>query len=169
MWQTVLWRQFGAAIDMLDDALRDCPDELWTAEVWEERAVPGFSAFWCLAHHALFWLDYYLSCSPESFAPPAPFGLEELDPAGVLPPRVYSREELRGYLAYGRRKCRETIASLTDEGLARPCRAGRRELPLAEALLYNMRHIQEHAAQLNVFLGQRAGSAVAWVGQAREP
>ena len=25
----MLWRQFGAAIDMLRNALRDCPDELW--------------------------------------------------------------------------------------------------------------------------------------------
>jgi hypothetical protein len=24
----MLWRQFGAAIDMFGDALRDCPDEL---------------------------------------------------------------------------------------------------------------------------------------------
>ncbi|HXM59115.1 MAG TPA: DinB family protein [Candidatus Dormibacteraeota bacterium] len=168
MWQTVLWRQFGAAIDMLDDALRDCPDDLWTADVWEERSVPGFSAFWCLAYHALFWLDYYLSCSPEAFAPPDPFGLEELDPAGVLPPRVYARDELRAYLAHGRRKCRETIESLTDERLARPCRVGRGELPFGELLLYSMRHVQEHAAQLNVFVGQRTGSAAGWVGVARE-
>ena len=25
----MLWRQFGAAINMLGDALHDCPDELW--------------------------------------------------------------------------------------------------------------------------------------------
>jgi hypothetical protein len=25
----MLWRQFGAAIDMLSDTLRDCPDILW--------------------------------------------------------------------------------------------------------------------------------------------
>jgi hypothetical protein len=42
-----VWRQFGAAIDMLDDALRDCPDELWTAELWPEPAAPGF--VWHLA------------------------------------------------------------------------------------------------------------------------
>ncbi len=27
----MLWRQFGAAIEMLHDALADCPDELWEA------------------------------------------------------------------------------------------------------------------------------------------
>ncbi len=25
----MLWRQFGAAIDMLGETLRACPDELW--------------------------------------------------------------------------------------------------------------------------------------------
>jgi hypothetical protein len=29
-WKTVLWQQFGAAIDMLENAVRACPDELWS-------------------------------------------------------------------------------------------------------------------------------------------
>ncbi|HEY4025468.1 MAG TPA: DinB family protein [Candidatus Dormibacteraeota bacterium] len=168
MWRTVLWRQFGAAIDMLDNALRDCPDELWAEDAWEDRSMPGFSAFWYLAYHTLFWLDYYLSCSEEGFAPPAPFGLEELDPAGLLPARAYARDELRSYLAHGRQKCEATIMSLTDEQLGRPCSVSRGELPFAELLLYTMRHVQEHAAQLNMFLGQRTGSAAGWVGTAKD-
>lgn len=162
MWRTATWRQYGAAIDMLDDAMLACPDELWTEDVWEG------SPFWYVAYHSVFWLDYYLSGSDEAFAPPSPFGLEELDPAGVLPPRVYAKAELRGYLAHGRRRCRETIASVSDDQLERPCRVGRGTLPFAELLLYSMRHTQEHAAQLNVFLGQRTGSAGGWVGIARE-
>jgi DinB superfamily len=167
MWRSAVWRQFGAAIDMLDNALRDCPDELWTEDVWEDRSAPGFAAFWYLGYHALFWLDYYVSCSREGFAPPAPFGLEELDP-GVLPPRVYTRDELRGYLAHGRRQCRETIDSAADAQFERPCRVGRGELPFGELLLYTMRHTQEHAAQLLMFLGQRTGSASGWMGVARD-
>jgi hypothetical protein len=30
-WKMILWQQFGAAIDDLDNALRACPDELWRA------------------------------------------------------------------------------------------------------------------------------------------
>lgn len=168
MWRDALWRQFGAAIDMLDNAMRDCPDDLWTADVWEDPSMPGFAAFWYLASHTLFWLDHNLSGSEEGFTPPAPFGREELDPAGLLPPRVYTRAELREYAAYGRRKCRATIMAVTDEQLQRPCRAGGGQLPFGELLLYGMRHVQEHAAQLNVFLGQRAGSAAGWVGVARD-
>jgi hypothetical protein len=31
-----------------------------------------------------------------------------------------------------------------------------------------MRHVQEHAAQLNMFLGQWTGSAAGWVGSAKD-
>lgn len=168
MWRTALWRQLGAAIDMLDDALRDCPDELWTADVWEDRSAPGLGAYWYLAYHTLFWLDRYVSGSDEGFRPPEPFGLEELDPAGVLPPRVYTRDELRAYLVHCRRACQATIDSVSDDQLARSCRVGSGALPFAELLLYTMRHVQEHAAQLNTLLGQRTGSAAGWVGAARD-
>lgn len=33
----VLWRQFEPAIDMLGDALRDCPAELWEKRLWEDE------------------------------------------------------------------------------------------------------------------------------------
>ncbi len=37
-----------------------------------------------------------------------------------------------------------------------------------ELLLYNMRHVQEHAAQLNLFLGQNAiDRASDWVPRAK--
>jgi len=39
-------------------------------------------------------------------------------------------------------------------------------VPYGELLLYNMRHVQEHAAQLHLFLGKRARKALDWVTQA---
>src|SRR5947207_2521535 len=115
-WRTIIWQQFGAAIDMLDNALRACPDALWRECLWHNPAEsPEYAQFWYLAYHALFWLDFYLSDSIEGFAPPAPFNLDELDPAGLLPARPYSKDELQAYLEHGREKCRTTIEALTDE------------------------------------------------------
>src|SRR2546422_11459868 len=109
-WKAIIWQQFGAAIDMLDNALRACPDELWRERLWNDRSLqPEFSEFWYVAYHALFWLDLYLSDSIEGFAPPAPFTLAELDPVGLLPERVYTKDELQIYLAHGRNKCRARI------------------------------------------------------------
>ncbi len=87
LWRTLLWKQFGAAIDMLDNALAACPDALWHQPVWEDPSAPQPRAeFWYVAYHALFWLDLYLYGSEEGFAPPAPFALTEQDDAnGPLP------------------------------------------------------------------------------------
>jgi hypothetical protein len=57
-WRASLWGQCGAAIDMLDDALRGCPDALWQVRVWDAP----FAVFWNLAHPAgqlddLVWQD----------------------------------------------------------------------------------------------------------------
>ena len=92
-WKTVIRRRFGAAIDMLDNAMSACPDDLWCDRYqppeWNDRDVVGF---WYVAYHTLFFLDYYLSDSLERFAPPPPFTLDELDPAGIRPNgRIRSR------------------------------------------------------------------------------
>ena len=67
----MLWRQFGAAIDMLSDCLRDCPDELWEKSLWDDQpdqwVAAGFAAFWYLSYHTLFWLDLYLTGAEEGF------------------------------------------------------------------------------------------------------
>src|SRR5262252_4616370 len=101
LWRAILWKQFGAAIDMLDNALVACPDSLWRLRLWRDPLdhplPPELAEFWYLAYHTLFWLDLYLSGSAEGFAPPAPFTLDELDPDGAVPARPYTREELRTY------------------------------------------------------------------------
>ena len=167
-WRTIIWQQFGAAIDMLDNALRACPDELWRDRLWDNPSErPEFSEVWYRVYHTLFWLDLYLSGSAAGFAPPTPFTLDELDPAGRLPERRYAKDELQTYLAHGRKKCQATLAALTDEQALHRWRFGGGEGSFAELLLYNMRHVQEHAAQLNMFLGQQVGSASGWVGQTK--
>jgi hypothetical protein len=106
-WNSIISRQFGAAIDMLENALVACPEELWSAGLWGGDSPEGeLAQFWYVGYHTLFWLDLYLTGSVEGFAPPAPFTLAELDPAGLLPERVYTREELQSYLEHGRQKCR---------------------------------------------------------------
>lgn len=158
IWKTSVWKQFGAAIDMLGNAMRACPDELWA----DRSQRPEF---WYLVYHTLFWLDCYLSGSPEGFAPPAPFTLVEMDPAGLMPDRPYTKPELQRYLEHGRAKCRTTIEDLTDERARLRCGFPRRDMSHFELLLYNLRHVQHHAAQLNLILRQKVDAAPAWVGR----
>jgi hypothetical protein len=145
------------AIDSFGDALRKCPDELWEVQLWQDEpdqwVAKGFSAFWYLGYHTLFWLDLYLTGAEEGFAPPEPFDLVEMEADEILP-RVYSREELLGYLDICRQRCQETIISMPVEKAYRTCSFPWGEVPFAELMLYTMRHVQEHAAQLHLFLGQ---------------
>ena len=160
-WKEILWQQFGASIDMLENAMHACPEKLWGDRTRRPE-------FWYLVYHTLFWLDLYLSDSAENFTPLAPFALSELDPAGLLPDRVYTKEELKKYFDHGRRKCRETIKTLTDEKARQPFKFGRIELNFAGLLLYNMRHVQHHAAQLNLILRQTVDSAPRWVVKTKQ-
>ncbi|MBI5837086.1 MAG: DinB family protein [Candidatus Eisenbacteria bacterium] len=158
-FRELLWSQFGASIDMLGNAMRACPDALWADRTRQPE-------FWYVAFHTLFWLDYYLYGREEGFAPPPPYTLDEMDPAGLMPERPYTKEELLAYLASGRRKCREAIGALTPEGAAARCGIERRNMNVAELHLYNLRHVQHHAAQLNLILRQATDSAPRWVSRA---
>jgi hypothetical protein len=55
-----VWKQFGASIDMLENAITLCPIEFWDTD----------KKFWYNAYHCLFYLDYYLTLEPEKFSPP---------------------------------------------------------------------------------------------------
>jgi uncharacterized damage-inducible protein DinB len=160
IWKSIVWPQFGAAIEMLENALAACPDELWS----DRSRCPEF---WYVVYHTLFFLDLYLSDSLEGFAPPLPFNLDELDPEGLLPERPYTKEELHTYLEHGRRKCRATIEAMTDEKARQRCGFQWLDLSHAELLLYNMRHVQHHAAQLNLLLRQTVDAAPRWVSRAQ--
>lgn len=157
-WREALWRQLGAAIDMLENAIVACPEALWLDP--ERRP-------WHLVYHTLFFLDLYLSGAPDGFAPPPPFTLSELDPAGVLPERPYTKAELLAYLDHGRRKARATLAALDDATARRP--AAFPWLPgftLVELHLCSVRHVQHGAAQLNLLLRQTIDAAPPWVKRA---
>jgi hypothetical protein len=162
--QKALQSQFSAALKMLESAVADCPPDLWQGRLWQERNLrPEFAEFWYIVSHTLFWTDLYLSGSYDGFAPPAPFTLVELDPAGVLPDRIYSQQQLLAYLEHCREKSKKCINGLTEVSAARVCHLVWGEVSYLELLLDILRHIQEHTAQLNLYLGQVRNNPARWV------
>jgi hypothetical protein len=152
--KNIYWQQFGAAIDMLQNAVKACPDNLWDTP----------QLFWYNAYHCIFYLDYYLS-DPNGFSPPAPFTLSEFS-ADDMPERVYTKSELIDYLDLCRKKCFDVIMMLNEESALRHWTNEYRSYPMAEMLLYNMRHVQHHAAQLNLLLRQNGFEPPSWVSRA---
>ena len=148
-----LWGQFGASIDMLENAIRFCPKAYWDDE----------HRFWYNAYHCLFFLDYYLTMDASAFVPPAPFDLSEFEDR--MPERTYTKQELLDYVDYNRKRCRALIMGLDEKQMTSRWRnvSGSMDYPVVEILMYNMRHVQHHAAQLNLLLRQMVDDAPEWV------
>jgi hypothetical protein len=158
--RTLLWSQFGASLDMLENAVAACPPQLWDTG----------TGFWYIAYHTLFYTDYYLSEEPDGFQPPAPFGLSEFDPSGAWPERTYTQQELLRYLDHNKQKAHHLIARMDDTLAAKRFINPYRNYSILELLLYNMRHIQHHGGQLHMLIKQGTGAdAPRWVAQARSP
>jgi hypothetical protein len=153
-FKTELWKQYGAALDMLENALVKCPEILWDNE----------NKFWYNAYHCLFFTDYDLTTDPENFHPPEPYTLSEMDPSGVMPDRTYTKDELITYTRHCREKCRKLI--MQDIANMR-WNNGRRNYSMTEHLLHSMRHVQHHTGQLNMMLGKIDHDLPKWVSQTK--
>jgi uncharacterized damage-inducible protein DinB len=155
-----LWQQFAAAMDMLENAIRACPDDQWD----------NSSRFWYLAYHTTFWTDYYLSDTPleKDYRPPSPFTLSEFEDQ-ALPERVYTKAEVIGFLHHGRKRLqRQLQGSSIEDLLEKRFTSEYRNFSLFELLLYNIRHVQHHTAQLNLLIRQGGATPPDWVSRTKE-
>jgi len=164
-----LWKQFGASIDMLSNAIVRWPDELWATD----------KKFFYMAYHTLFFLEYYLTFPPKDFSPKLPYTITEstdVPPEAlddVIPNNIYSKAELLSSVQACREQCHALIAGLTEERLnerwiEEPGNPRSRNFSKFELLLYNIRHVQHHAGQLNMILRQRINEAPRWVSRAKD-
>jgi hypothetical protein len=169
-----LWKNFGAAIDMLTNVIALCPEELWEKE----------KKFFYMSYHTVIFLDYYLTHPVRDFHPVLPYTLGDPDdlPEGaiddVLPVRHYTKAEFTGWLPDIRVKCKRLILSATEESLAARwiqddeiemhglCAGLVTKYNVLEILFYNFRHVQHHVGQLNLLLREKADTAAAWVAEA---
>ncbi len=161
-----LWKQFGASIDMVKNAIT-----LWPQDYWETD-----KRFFYMAYHVLVFLDYYLTIPAGNISSPLAFTLTEPENIPVeaiddiIPDRIYTKQELLAYLQASRERCHQLIAGLTPEKLEERWIEieSDKNLSVLELFLYNMRHVQHHAAQLNLLLREKIGDAPRWVRQAKD-
>jgi hypothetical protein len=142
----------------MEAALADCPGELWETDLWPDEAPTGptlhgglhGSAPWFLGYHALLTLDYDLAAELEPWEPPRPFD----ENTYAFPNRVFTKDELLGYLDYCRSRVSQTLDGLTEAAAAR-------QLPDTHryhGMLYGVivggipLHVVEHASQIRQFI-----------------
>ncbi len=163
-----LWKQFGASIDIFKNAIESWPEEQWKAD----RRI------FYMVYHTLFFLEYYLTFPPKDFAPRLPVAVTRKDAPpealdDLIPRKDYTRKELLEYLEACRTTCKNSIAALTVDSMAErwieePGNPKSRNYSKIELLMYNMRHVQHHAAQLNLLLRQQINEAPRWVSRAKD-
>lgn len=158
-----LWQQFGASIDMLINSVSGCPDDYFREN----------KRYYYLAYHSVVFLDYYSSIPPSTFCPKLPFTIKPLEQrpkesiGDMIPDKIYSKEEMLGYLQSTRSKCKKMIQSLTnEESLNLRFVEGNEkddmDYPVLEILLYNLRHTQHHIGQLNLIIRQDLDNHLEW-------
>ena len=151
-WKTIIWQQFGAAINMPENSLHACADRLWCDNIWDDPTDElEYTQFWFVVFHTLFWTDPYISGVQEGdFPSPAPYI------RGLLPEKPYTKDQLQAYVEHCRQKCRTIFETLIDEKANQRCEfPWGEEVSFAELQLYSMRHVQEQASQLSPHLGGR--------------
>jgi DinB superfamily len=170
VFKKALWKNFGASIDMLRNAIQLWPEEYWNTD----------RKFFYSAYHCLIFLDYSLSIPPTDFTTPLPFTIsatgqlpsDAID--DVVPDSIYTKKELLDYLQASREKCHLLIRGLTEEKLNEKWIERPDELSASvtlgfsvlEILFYNLRHVQHHTAQLNLLLRQKIDKAPDWIAEA---
>lgn len=162
-YREILWKQFGGSIDMLINAISAYPENLWYQE----------KKFFYISYHVAIFLDYYLNIPAGPLSSPLPFTFSEDIPADgiddIVPDKVYSKDEILTWLQASRKKCHDLIIHMTEIDFNQLWVEidSDRVMPVFELLLYNMRHVQHHAAQLNMLLRKDTGDAPHWVRAAR--
>ena len=161
--QSAIIDQYGAALEMLQQAIIQCPPACWDNP--QDR-----KQFWLVAYHALFYTYLYLHDNLTTFKPWAKHRAE-IHRLGALPesPEIgkpYSRDEILEFLDL----CRQTVVDQVS-ALDPQAESGFEWLPFSklELQLYNIRHLQHHTAELIEWLGANAGIDVDWVGRAPAP
>lgn len=170
--------QFEDAIDCLERCLSTWPVDAWGDHLWEvkrtdpwiwpapgtdpiaertDESIQTFSTVWCVAYHALWFLDFYATPFDRPFESPEYVrgGPEELpfpaaDGAAPIPVEVVDRDVLLRYLAHGRAKVAATLATVTDRQLAAlaPAHHPWAGTSFARLLGVNLQHLIEHGTSM---------------------
>ncbi|HEY4328123.1 MAG TPA: DinB family protein [Phycisphaerae bacterium] len=163
----LLAHQYEASLCTLNLAVVRCPESSWNEPVVKWK-------FCQAAFHTVFFADVYLQAGDDVAAVKlqafhiehkADFrDYEELeDREQVL---LYEKPFVSSYLQNTRRKAQAIIAHESAEMLAGPSGFRRRKCSRAELHVYNIRHIQHHAAQLSLRLKLDTNVEVPWIGHA---
>jgi hypothetical protein len=155
----IIKSQYYASLEMLKQAIDQCPDDLWASSEYN-------NPFWHTVFHVLFYTHLYLHRREEDFVPwekhrkeitsLAKKEAEDLTPFG--------KDEMLAYQVFCEQQVIEKVNALDLEA-----DSGFHWLPFnkLELQFYNIRHIMQHTGELYERLGTIEGIEINWVGMKR--
>lgn len=171
---TELWRQFGASLDMFENAIDKCPDHLWNynystgKDTADAKNIDDIrSTFWYIGLHTLFFTDYYLDMDPDNFKMPEVFGISQEDIDDVMPRKMHSKAELLEYCEHCRKKLRNLLVDMDEAKASFRWKNPWKDYSMLEITMYNMRHVMHHTGQLNMILGKEDHELPKWVSHTK--
>jgi len=158
--------QLTATLETLNYCIQTCPVSDWQ----EAHKDAPFSQ---VVFHTLFFTDFYLGRDSVPFKE-QPFHFKNKDTFGdyeemedKIPEHLYEKPFCLDYLAHCISKLKATVAAETEVTLVGESGIDFRKFSRAELYVYNMRHIQHHAAQLGLRIQMITGKEMPWFSGAK--
>ncbi len=153
--------QLVASLDTLGYCIDACPGSAW-------QEAHNDAPFSQVVFHTLFYADFYLGRDSVPFKDQAFHkshkdvfrDYEEME--DKLPKHLYEKPFCLDYLAHCVSKLKAVVADETLESLAGKSGIDFRKSSRAELYVYNLRHIQHHAAQLGLRIQWVTGKQMPW-------
>src|SRR5262245_54652106 len=162
-FKQLIANQFEAALCTLNACVDRCPETAWKGRVANLK-------FCQVVFHTLFYADFYLGANEDPFRQ-QPFHQSNQDFFGDYeefedrpPTSLYDKASIKKYLSHCRTKAAQVIAAETAELLSGRAQFAKRTVSRAELHVYNLRHIQHHAAQLSLRLRLDSNEDIPWIG-----
>lgn len=152
----ILRRQLKPTLQMLSNAIRTCPDEIWGAT--DENAP-----LWQQAYHTLFWLNAWLRDWGQKLEYPYFHTREALDMTRGASP-VITRAQIEEYMDKVFSDCEAFLEAITPESLTQETEAFGKKWTVADRILMQIRHVQHHVGSMHSVLRRKAGTAPQWIG-----
>ena len=161
-FKTIIASQYEATFCTLNICIDRCSESYWNMRI-------GNFSFSHVAFHALLFTDLYLSdneqeCRAQSFHLENSTFFNDYDELRADSTETTpDKPAIQRYLQFCRNKAGEVVAAETDESLHAKAGFEWLDCTRAELHLYNIRHLQHHAAHLGLRLRAEANQDIPWV------
>ena len=162
LFKSLIKSQFLAALNTLNQSIENCDDATWQAEHIDLKVNQ-------VVFHTLYFTDLYLHQGLDGFKA-QPFHLkspdlfqnyeEDLD---QLQTNFYAKPKCIEYIEFCHQKTHTMIDAETERTLYGASGFHWPPFTRAELHIYNIRHIQHHAAQLGIRHQLLGGQPLKWV------